>query len=292
MSNSESTQPLYKAREMEEWLDVWFYHPLGYRFALWGRALRLTADQVTYISMLFGIAGGLMLAWPALAWWGFGLIIFSSVLDSADGQLARLTGTGTERGRILDGMIGYVTYLFAYLSLCVLYLRAPMHAHGAGFIFGLAVAAGFCTAVQSSLYDFYRTTFASVVTKGAAHLHTEDKSLSPFFKFCYSGYHVYQKYFAGSHLAIMEKLSARYTPGAVPQPVRHAYRDRNRRLVHGWNVLGDNTRFLAIGAALWLARPEHYFLFIICALSVHMSVMIQLQRAADTELTETIKDYL
>ncbi|MDD4004357.1 MAG: CDP-alcohol phosphatidyltransferase family protein [Elusimicrobiaceae bacterium] len=283
-------KPLYKAREMEELLDVWFYHPLGYRFALLGRQLRLTADQITYISMLLGMAGGLMLAWPALIWWGYALIIFSSVLDSADGQLARLTGTGTERGRILDGMIGYVTYLFAYLSLCVLYLKNPMRPHGAAYIFGLAVAAGVCTAVQSSMYDFYRTTFAAVVSRGRAALHDEDKNLPVFFRFCYSGYHVYQKFFAASHLALMKKLNGRFPSGALPDGVRGQYRAANRKTVRGWNILGDNTRFIALAAALWLGRPEHYFLFIICALSVVMSVMIHLQREADATLAQTLKD--
>ncbi len=290
MSDTPSALPLYKARDMEEALDLCFYHPLGYRFALLGRRLNLTADQITYISMLFGIAGGVMLAFRPLIWPGYALMIFSSVLDSADGQLARMTGTGTERGRILDGMIGYATFTVAYLSLCFLYLSDPLRSFGAVYIFSLAVIAGAFTAVESSLYDFYRTTFASVVTKGKVTMHEEDPNLSWFFKASYSAYHVYQKHFAASHLALLRFLAEKFNNSALPDDVRQSYREANRRSVHVWNILGDNTRFIAIGIALWLGRPELYFLFIIFALSILMAAMIQVQRHIDFTLTETIKD--
>ena len=95
-----------KGPVVEEWADRRFFRPIGWRLA---RALvptRVTPDAVTLASLVVGLVAG-HLFWYASAWInaaGVLLFVASDVLDSADGQLARLRGTSTRTGRILDGV--------------------------------------------------------------------------------------------------------------------------------------------------------------------------------------------
>ena len=66
---------------------------------------RVTADQVTLLGLVIGLVAGHLFVYtsPWLNAAGFVLFIISDIFDSADGQLARLRGTSTPLGRILDG---------------------------------------------------------------------------------------------------------------------------------------------------------------------------------------------
>ncbi|NLO92169.1 MAG: CDP-alcohol phosphatidyltransferase family protein [Elusimicrobia bacterium] len=276
------SKPLYKAYEMEERLDIWFYHPLGHFFARLAFKAGLTPDQVTYVSMALGLAGGLMLSSWKTAFWGFVLLVFSSVLDSADGQLARMRGGGTLTGRILDGLTGYFMFTASYLGLVLLY----MSGEGArwAFIIPVAVGGGVFSAVQSSLYDFYRTQFAAISKKRLINPDSGAPDLSGFWKFAYSSYGVYQRAFAGSHLRLRQAMLGRCPSGVADEGAAAAYVRSNRKLVHGWNLLGDNTRFIFIALALLAHRPELCFFFIMVIGTAVLALMVALQAAADKEL--------
>jgi phosphatidylglycerophosphate synthase len=101
----------FKAYEIEELADVYFFRPCGLVFAYAARALRLTPTTVTLVGAAVGIAGGVLLADSRLALAGFALIVLHSILDSSDGQLARMTGQTSEFGRLLDGVGGYAVYI-------------------------------------------------------------------------------------------------------------------------------------------------------------------------------------
>jgi hypothetical protein len=78
-----------KGAPIEEWTDVHFFRPVGIRIA---RALEPTRVALFIVSDLF---------------------------DSADGQLARLRGTCTRLGRVLDGLSDMTRFLNLYLHLLV-----------------------------------------------------------------------------------------------------------------------------------------------------------------------------
>jgi hypothetical protein len=280
-------KPLYKAIDMEEKLDIIFFHPAGYQIAVLAKPLGMTPDQISYISMALGVAGGFMLSSWNTAFTGWLLIIMSSVFDSADGQLARMTGGGSLRGRILDGMIGYFTFTAAYVGLLALNLRSP-DSLGWTVMLPLALAGGAFTAFESSMYDFYRTTFAGIVSKRHVPDDAGQEELGWFFKMSYAGYGVYQKFFAASHLRLLNLVRARY-PDQLPSEFCDDYRATNRYTVHFWNLLGDNTRFLLIGVCLILHRPQWYFFFIIGPLLFLMIAMALVQRGCDRKMISHFK---
>src|SRR3972149_3529208 len=109
----------YKAHDVEETIDVYFYRPLGYLVARVCIPLGITPNAVTIISIFIGVAGGHLLYYRdfALNAWGIALWVAADTLDSADGQLARMTGHRSKLGRILDGLGGNIMFVSIYLHL-------------------------------------------------------------------------------------------------------------------------------------------------------------------------------
>ena len=71
--------PAFRALEIEELADVYFFRPLGSVVARPAAALGVTPIQVTIFSMLVGVAGGALLYEERLAFLGFALLIIYSI---------------------------------------------------------------------------------------------------------------------------------------------------------------------------------------------------------------------
>jgi hypothetical protein len=280
---------LYKAYQIEEFLDIVFFHPLGYMVAKTAFRLKLTPNQITYVSMFFGIAGGLMLAKKDIVYLGFSLLIVSSIFDSADGQLARMTNKGTLAGRILDGLIGYFMFTSAYAGLTILYLSTP-GSLGLKFMVPLALIGGINSALQSSLYDFYRTCFSQAAVKRKVPSFKTETKLNPLLKFAHNSYSAYQKILANSHINLIDKLQKRFPDGTIDEQTAEKYKTLNLKMVrNGWNILGDNTRFLLILIAIILCKPHWYFMFILGPLNLITVFLILKQKPVDKKFTAFIE---
>ncbi len=103
-----ATRRGFKPRDVEELIDFYWHRPLAGLLVDAIKSWPITPNQVTLLSalmsLLAGVAMGLGYAEP---WWstaGAALLLWSIVLDCADGQLARVKGISSELGRILDGL--------------------------------------------------------------------------------------------------------------------------------------------------------------------------------------------
>jgi len=146
-----------KGEVVEEWIDLRFFRPLGFRIANALRSTRASPDQVTIASLAIGlVAGHLMFyASPTLNAIGVALFVLSDVLDSADGQLARMRGTSTRFGRILDGVADNLRFINLYL-----HLLARLAFAGFGWeALALAALAGASHSFQSAAVDFIRQAY-------------------------------------------------------------------------------------------------------------------------------------
>jgi CDP-diacylglycerol--glycerol-3-phosphate 3-phosphatidyltransferase len=85
-------------------------------------ALGVTPNMLTWAALVFGIGAGV-----ALGFGGFGLACLlstvSTLCDVLDGQVARLTGTGSDRGELLDAAVDRYTE-FAFLAGLAVFVRA------------------------------------------------------------------------------------------------------------------------------------------------------------------------
>jgi phosphatidylglycerophosphate synthase len=115
-----------KARLRHEWVCETVFRPLAHLVVVPLARLRVPPPAVVLAAASCGIAGAAALAHGAVLVAAL-LVQAKTVLDNADGQLARLTGNVTAFGRYLD-------------SECDLLVNAALFA-GAGWYTGNAVAA-------------------------------------------------------------------------------------------------------------------------------------------------------
>jgi CDP-diacylglycerol--glycerol-3-phosphate 3-phosphatidyltransferase len=84
-------------------------------------ALGVTANHVTWAALGFGLAGAAAIA---AGWFGLACLLatLSTVCDILDGQVARVTQSGSARGELLDAAIDRYTE-FAFIAGFVVYAR-------------------------------------------------------------------------------------------------------------------------------------------------------------------------
>jgi hypothetical protein len=110
-----------KSNDTEEKIDIWFYRPIGYQIALFCAKVGIRPNPVTIISIFFGVAAGILF-YPQQLWInviGMLSLMFANSLDSADGQLARMTNDKSRFGRILDGVAGDFWFIAIHIALCL-----------------------------------------------------------------------------------------------------------------------------------------------------------------------------
>src|SRR5213595_285654 len=241
----------HKGRSVEEWVDLHFFRPIGIRIARALQPTGISADQVTLWSLVIGLVAGHLFAyrdhWTNLV--GFGLFIVSDVFGSAYGQLARLRGTSTRFGRALDGINDNLRFVNLYLHL--MYRLA----HGGVGWWGvlLVALAGLAHTYQSAAADFIRNAFLYLgVGKGGELDLPEDletKSagtvLERFGARVYRDYVVRQAQLFPRSVKLIRLLRG----AGVPEAFRVEYRERQEVLLPLCSWLGQNIRFLLLGAA-------------------------------------------
>lgn len=92
MSDNEIRKTL-KSADTEEFLDIIFYRKLGYQVAKFSARHGIRPNTITIISIFWGVLAGHLYYynhfWINLA--GVFSLMIANTLDSADGQLARMT---------------------------------------------------------------------------------------------------------------------------------------------------------------------------------------------------------
>ena len=108
-----------KSLDTEEGIDLAFYRPIGYRWAMLAARFGVSPNAITIAAIFLGIGAGVLFYFPEL--WinviGMLLLVWANSFDSADGQLARLTKQYSRIGRILDGLCGDFWFAAIYLAI-------------------------------------------------------------------------------------------------------------------------------------------------------------------------------
>ena len=280
---AESARLAYKAYEIEELVDIYFYRRLGYVVAVSARAVHLSPNAVSVLAGVAGGIGGALIASPRLAWIGVALMVLHGIIDSADGQLARMTGQTSELGRILDGLAGYVTYIAMYIAIVVL-----VHDRwGLAAALAAAFVSGSFTALQAQMYDYHRTAYAAYAIKGRLPTELTQPSVGGILRPVIRFYAATQQALLGRHRVVEAQLAARAAAGAVPPADRERYRSCFYRAVRGWNLLGDNVRRYAIALFVLLERPEWFIPFTVIGMNLVVLGLWLYQQHADQRFLAT-----
>jgi hypothetical protein len=261
----------YKNRDVEGLLDIYFYRRVGFALARLFARFGITPAGVTLLSGVFGLAAGHLYYYRDLRLnlLGMSLHIISNAFDNADGQLARLTNTGSRAGRILDSVSDHIVFLGIYLHLVLRCLAAG----ASPAIWLLAFAAGLSHAVQGGFADYSRNTYLFLVAgrsradvDSSTRLRADYEQLlwrrEPWQKFLlrvYLNFTLGQEMFSPS-LMRLRTAAWRAFPSAIPGALQADYRVAARPLFKWIALLMTNTRMLILFLGLILDHPAWYFL--------------------------------
>lgn len=272
-----ATALAYKAYEIEEFVDIHFFRRLGIVVAHAARMLGLSPNAVSVLAGVIGGVGGAMLVDDRYVPLGVVLIVAFGVFDSADGQLARMTGQMSELGRLLDGLSGYVVHTAAYLAI----VFRVVNAGGSWTVLGLAALAGVATALHAQMYDYHRTAYAAIVLKGRTSLLRPTGHVADDPPALVRGYEHLQRRLSGLHVLVEETIARQARDGTVRTDDRERYRACFYRAVRLWNLFGDNVRRLGFVVLAWAHHLEWYFAFILVPLNLLLVLVWLWQQRAD-----------
>ncbi|MEP6955996.1 MAG: CDP-alcohol phosphatidyltransferase family protein [Chthoniobacterales bacterium] len=264
----------YKARDVEGTLDLYFYRPLGYRLARLFALLGFTPSMVSLLGATIGMTAGHLYFYSDLRLnlVGMALHVLTNALDNADGQLARLTNTGSLQGAIVDGVADYLVFGSVYLHLTLRYLAEG----GSSMVWLLALAAGASHVVQSMMIDYFRNAYLQFV----AGKQSADANASATVRAAYEaaswrdfwrklGLRNYLNYTRQQEALAPNLLKLRLAlAGGAPEWFPAEYRARCRPLVKYCNSLATNPRMLLLFALLLLGHPIWYFVIELTALNL------------------------
>lgn len=278
---SNQLQATFKSQDTEEWLDIHFTRPLGLLWARFFRHFHIHPNVVTILSIILGAAAGVMFYYPDMVHTVIGilLLIWANLYDSADGQLARMTGQKTRWGRILDGFAGDVWFFTIYAAICLRLQgqHIPFTDINWGiWIWLLAALSGFVFhGKQCQLADYYRNIHLFFIKgeqgseldnfkKLRAELSTltwKKDGMWMVFLYFYGNYTRSQESMTPAFQKFKALLAEKYAGGPIPQQLRDEFRAGSLPLMKYANILTFNTRAIVLYLSLLVGMPWIYFIF-------------------------------
>lgn len=147
-----------KVIEIEERMDLLIHRPIGLLLCRLAIRLHLTPTQISFMSLFCGVVAGFFFYQQdqiSFAIWGCVFLIMAGILDTVDGQVARLTNQCSELGMMIDGLIDNGVFVAVYLG-SALYFYPD---YGL-WIFVLGYISGYLHSIQSMIFDYYKHEFA------------------------------------------------------------------------------------------------------------------------------------
>ena len=287
----------YKAREVEGVLDLYFYRPIGFGLAQFFARLKMTPASVSLLAGIFGVVAGHLYFYRVLSINIVGMVlqVCANTLDTADGQLARLTRRESREGRIIDSVADHLGFVSVYLHLTLRYLVAG----SSPAIVLLAFAAGISHALQGAAADYYRSTYLYFVTTGArsgldssSALRSDYRKLSwrhtPWQKLLLALYLNFtrQQEMLAPQLKTLRDVVAQLFHGEVPDRLRTCYRSLAYPMLRWWRLLMTNIRMLVLFALLFVGQPVYYFWFELIPLNLLFVYLLFHQKKMAESLLE------
>ncbi|MBQ8009318.1 MAG: CDP-alcohol phosphatidyltransferase family protein [Bacteroidaceae bacterium] len=288
-----------KSADTEEWIDLVFYRPIGFRWALLFQKLGVTPNAVTIASIFLGVAAGVMFYFQSLSLniIGMLLLVWANSYDSADGQLARLTGQKSDLGRILDGVSGDCWFVAIYVAICL-----RLMPEWSWTIFLVAFWAGYFHSKQAAMADYYRNIhlFFLKGRQGSEldnsrqqreiyeRLSWKDDFIKKLFQFFYMNYTAGQERFTPCFQRFFTALKEKYADGVAPVEVRNLFRQKSLPLMKYTNILSFNTRVIVLFVSLFVNMPWIYFVFELTVLNVLLIYMVWAHEKMSREMMDIL----
>jgi hypothetical protein len=267
-----------KSFDVEEILDLLIYRPISFLFVKLIYPTNLTPNQISIVSMIFGLCSGIAFYFGEYQYIiAGGIFIFiSNVLDCADGQLARLKKNGTKVGRIIDGFIDYVTgaSVFVGMGFALHYITG-----NALYAWGLSALGGASRILQNMFFDYYRNMYLQYVynkvndVNGEITEFTEEQERlktvkgSSLDKILVNMYLFY---------CSIQKNSTRHVDLKVTPEV---YMQKNKMLLRLWSWIGSTTHLTLTIIFCFINRLDIYLIITIVLGNIAFIVLLLVQKS-------------
>jgi len=287
--------------ETEEFTNLHFIHPISRWLVSRLSGTKITPNMVSLTGMMFGILAGISYYHYQsryMVFAGFGAMIIWHILDGADGQLARLTGSHSELGKILDGFCDYITFISVYIGVGL-----GLSWQGGAGIWGVILFAGVLHAIQSSAYEMQRGEYdfwghgregakPPEIRQMIADL--EGKSfLSAMLNQPYIGYIRMQRRFSGISPELQHTLkdSLKNHPDKADD-IRALYREIFAPSVRSWSIMCANYRTIAIFITCLAGYPLYFFWLEIAVLTPALIFLVRKQRLFNQLFSLRLKEII
>lgn len=279
-----SLESTLKSSDTEEFIDIHFYRPIGYRLALFFQNVGVTPNAVTIASIFIGIASGVFFyfgtLWMTLL--GIFFLVWANAFDSTDGQLARMTKNFSPFGRALDGFAGDLWFASIYIAICLRLM--PVF----GFwIWILAAVAGYFHSKQAAMADYYRNIHLLFLKgKSGSELDNSEELTQKYqnetlknnwfnkiYLFFYRGYTKGQEAWTPNFQEMFQVLKERFGEN-FPETFSTDFRKKSLPLMKWTNILSFNTRAIVLFISMLINHPWIYFVFELTVLNIILIYMV------------------
>lgn len=296
-----SLESTLKSSDTEEFIDIHFYRPIGYRWALFFQKLGITPNAVTIASIFLGVGAGVCFyfdnLWITLL--GIFLLVWANSYDSADGQLARMTKQFSALGRVLDGFAGNLWFASIYIAICL-----RLYPDWGMWIWGLAIVTGYFHSKQASMADYYRNVHllflkgkggseldnVADLTKRYKEITWKDNFGEKLVLTFYRNYTKTQEQTSPKLQIMFQTIKETFgDTSTTPQSFRDAFREKSFPMMKWTNILSFNTRAISLFVAVLIKQPWLYFVVELVVLNIIFVHMVRTHEKFSQEFTEEIK---
>jgi hypothetical protein len=277
-----------KLREVEEVIDLVLFRPLATLLVKLVYRTNITPNQLTWVALLMGIIGTLLFTRGTSQAFFAGAIclIIYDVFDCADGQLARLKGTGTLTGRIVDGFADYIVAILTYL--CIGFGFAS-NSDNPLFWWVLTVLAGFSNALHSIAVDYYRNQFMDYALDRDSLLDEDLKKYkAEYSRLVSENIRSYDRLIIWFYLKYSE-LQIQFSSNTDDKKmVRYDAKDyykKNKRILHLWTYIGPSTDLTVVIICAMLNRWDLFMIWMVGISNIYALILYIAQR----RINKTIK---
>lgn len=294
-----SLESTLKSADTEEPIDLIFYRPIGYRWALLFQKMGVHPNTVTVASIFLGVAAGVFFYFENMYCnvAGMLLLIWANSYDSADGQLARMTGKKSRIGRILDGIAGDFWFTSIYAAICLRLMPEWDY-----WIWILATVAGYFHSKQAAMADYYRNVHLFFLKgESGSELDNSEQQQAMYESLPWKGNMVMKMYhfFYGKYTASQEKWSSAFQRffklmreiygDQIPAELAGEFCKASKPLMKYTNILSFNTRVIVLFISLFLNLPWIYFIFELTVLNGLLIYMIRRHESLSKKLYNQLK---
>lgn len=289
----------FKSLDTEEFIDIHFYRPIGYQWALFFNKLGVSPNSITIASIFIGIAAGICFYYQNLTINTIGmlLLIWANTYDSADGQLARMTGNKTPLGRMLDGGAGDLWFISIYAAICL-----RLTPQWGIWIWILGAITGFFHSKQASMADYYRNihllflkgkagselAYSPALKEKVKIMSWRKDHIFKAFEIFYTNYTSGQEALSPKFQKMMNIIRTKYQDEA-PDWFCKAFREKSLPMMKYTNMLSFNTRVIALFVSLFIDMPWLYFLFEMTVLNAMLIYMVFTHEHFCAQFTKELK---